>query len=88
MLCWCAWTWALSSTSRRIFEEEEERETILDKVVLRKVYNKGFCFNTLDKKPELVRKTSGILCAGLAIYDAWLFSQKKENGSENSAWYF
>ena len=25
------------------FEEEEERETILDKVVLRKVYNKGFC---------------------------------------------
>ena len=28
------------------FEEEEERETILDKVVLRKVYNKGFCFNT------------------------------------------
>lgn len=69
------------------FEEEEERETILDKVVLRKVYNKGFCFNTLDKKPELVRKTSGILCAGLAIYDAWLFL-KKGNGSENSAWYF
>ena len=58
------------------FEEEEERETILDKVVLRKVYNKGFCFNTLDKKPELVRKTSGILCAGLAIYDAWLFLKK------------
>lgn len=58
------------------FEEEEERETILDKVVLRKVYNKGFCFNTLDKKPELVRKTSGILCAGLAIYDAWLFFKK------------
>ena len=75
-MCWCAWTWALSSTSRRIFEEEEERETILDKVVLRKVYNKGFCFNTLDKKPELVRKTSGILCAGLAIYDAWLFLKK------------
>ena len=52
------------------------RQTILDKVVLRKVYNKGFCFNTLDKKPELVRKTSGILCAGLAIYDAWLFLKK------------
>ena len=58
------------------FEEEEERETILDKVVLRKVYNKGFCFNTLDKKPELVRKTSGILCSGLAIYNAWLFLRK------------
>lgn len=43
---------------------------------VRKVYNKGFCFNTLDKKPELVRKTSGILCAGLAIYDAWLFLKK------------
>ena len=42
----------------------------------RKVYNKGFCFNTLDKKPELVRKTSGILCAGFAIYDAWLFLKK------------
>ena len=66
------------------FEEEEERETILDKVVLRKVYNKGFCFNTLDKKPELVRKTSGILCAGLAIYDAWLFLKK----GRNWAWLF
>ena len=58
------------------FEEEEERETILDGVVLRKVYNKGFCFNALDKNPDLVRKTSGILCAGLAIYDAWLFLKK------------
>ena len=58
------------------FEEEEERETILDGVVLRKVYNKGFCFNTLDKRPDLVRKTSGILCASLAVYDAWLFLSK------------
>ena len=58
------------------FEEEEERETILDGVVLRKVYNKGFCFNALDKNPNLVRKTSGILCVGLAIYNAWLFHRK------------
>ena len=58
------------------FEEEEERETILDKVVLRKVYNKGFCFNTLDKKPEQVRKTTGIICARLAIYDAWHYLKK------------
>ena len=42
--------------------------------MLRKVYNKTVL--TLDKKPELVRKTSGILCAGLAIYDAWLFFKK------------
>ena len=58
------------------FEEEEERETILDKVVLRKVYNKGFCLNTLDERPDFVRKTSGILCIGLAVYDAWLFLKK------------
>ena len=44
--------------------------------MLRKVYNKGFCFNTLDKNPDLVRKTSGILCVGLAIYNAWLFHRK------------
>ena len=41
LCCAGVWTWALSSTSRENFEEEEERETILDKVVLRKVYNKG-----------------------------------------------
>lgn len=58
------------------FEEEEEKETILDGVVLRKVYNKGFCFNTLEKNPDLVKKTSGILCIGLAAYDAWLFLRK------------
>ena len=57
------------------FEEEEERETILDKVVLRKVYNKGFCFNTLDKKPELVRKTSGILCACLLYTSVFFFGK-------------
>ena len=68
------------------FEEEEERETILDKVVLRKVYNKGFCFNTLDKKPELVRKTLSCV-PGLQFMMHGSFS-KKENGSENSAWYF
>ena len=64
------------------FEEEEERETILDKVVLRKVYNKGFCFNTLDKKPDLVSCVPGLQSMMHGSFS------KKENGSENSAWYF
>lgn len=59
------------------FEENEERETIVSGIVLRKVYNKGFAFNVLERAPDVIRKCS--LCAALWIfvYDCWLFTRKK-----------
>lgn len=58
------------------FDLNEERETIIDKVVLRKVYNKGFLMNTLDKRPEIVKGCSAAVGIAIIIYDAWLFLRK------------
>lgn len=58
------------------FDKKEERETIIPKVVMRKVYNKGFAFNLLDKYPQIIRWSSAILTAVIAGYDVCLFSRK------------
>ena len=64
------------------FEENEERETIVSGIVLRKVYNKGFAFNVLERAPDVIRKCS--LCAALWIfvYDCWLFTRKKHTAAK------
>ncbi len=59
------------------FKEREERETMLDKVVLRKVYNKGFLLNLLEGHPEIVKGASAASGAGLVVYDACLFLRKR-----------
>lgn len=58
------------------YEPEEERETVLGNIVLRKVYNKGFLLNTLEQKPAVVKAVSVVVGAGIAAYDAWLFTRK------------
>ena len=57
------------------FKKNEERKTIIPKVVLRKVYNKGFAFNTLDKYPKVIKGSSAVLAVIVAAYDAWLWFQ-------------
>lgn len=59
------------------FEEGEERETLVPGLVLRKVYNKGFAFNILERTPDLIRKCSVFAAAGVLISDCWIFSRKK-----------
>lgn len=59
------------------FEENEERETVLQNVVLRKVYNRGFAFNVLDRYPEIIRKSSICATVWILVYDLWLFFRKK-----------
>lgn len=54
----------------------EERETKISKVILRKVYNRGFAFHVLDQYPWLIRGSSMILGAMIAIYDIVLCLQK------------
>lgn len=59
------------------FEENEERETILPRVVLRKVHNRGFAFNVLERAPDVIRKSSLCAAAGIFFYDIWMFTRKK-----------
>lgn len=59
------------------FEENEEKETVISGVVLRKVYNKGFAFNILERAPEIIRKSSVCAAVTILLYDCWLFSRKK-----------
>ncbi len=58
------------------YQEREEHETILGRVVLRKVYNKGFLLNTLEDRPEIVKGASAAAGAGVLVYDVWLFLRK------------
>lgn len=58
------------------YKEREERETIIDKVVLRKVYNKGFILNALQEYPKVIKGVSAGAGAGIALYDIWLFIRK------------
>lgn len=58
------------------YREREERETIIDKVVMRKVYNRGFLLNTLQDHPGIVKGASAGVGAGVILYDLWLFIRK------------
>ncbi len=57
-------------------KEKEERETILDGIVLRKIYNRGFMLNILESKPKVIRSASAGMGAGIILYDVWLFLKK------------
>ncbi|MEZ3433758.1 MAG: signal peptidase II [Lachnospiraceae bacterium] len=54
------------------FTPGAEKETIIDGLVLRKVYNKGFLLNTLEDQPKLVKAASAAAGLGVAAYDVWL----------------
>lgn len=54
----------------------EEIEAVKDKVILRKVYNKGFMLHALERYPWLVRGSAAFLGAVLFIYDVLLSGKK------------
>lgn len=58
------------------FSENEERQTRLPKVVLRKVYNRGLVLNVLERYPRVIRISSVIGGTGVLLYDAWLLLKK------------
>lgn len=58
------------------FEENEERKTLVPGLVLRKVYNRGFALNMLDRHPGLIRKSSLAAIAGILLSDARLLLKK------------
>lgn len=58
------------------YNKTAEKDTSIPKVVLRKVHNKGFCLNTLDKHPSVVKGVSAILCGGIGIQAYQLFQKR------------
>ncbi len=58
------------------FDKKEERETKIPGLVIRKVYNRGFAFNLLDKYPQIIKWSSLLMTAGIVVYDGWLFFRK------------
>lgn len=58
------------------FETGEERETMTEKIVLRKVYNRGYLLNSLEDRQDLVRGGSLVTGAALALLDVRLVLMK------------
>lgn len=56
--------------------EGEEREIPGKKIILRKVYNRGFLLNTLEEHPNIVKAVSIAAGAGFLLYDGYLFTRK------------
>ena len=58
------------------FRKGREQNTKVPKLVLRRVHNKGFCLNVLDKYPAIIKSTSAVLCGTIGGC-AWQLFQKK-----------
>lgn len=56
--------------------EGEEREIPGKKLILRKVYNRGFLLNTLEEHPGIVKAVSLAAGTGFLLYDGYLFTRK------------
>ena len=54
----------------------EERGDESLKVVLRRVHNKGFCLNALDKYPIIIKSVSAVLCTMIGARAYELFQKK------------
>lgn len=58
------------------FQLGEERETVLGKIVLRKVYNRGLLLDKMERYPTAVKMSSAVIGACIAVYDGWLFIRR------------
>ena len=54
----------------------EKRELFGGKVIIRKVYNRGFLLNVLDNHPAIVRGATIITSIGIFIWDALVFLRR------------
>jgi len=58
------------------YNKKTEKETVIPKVVLRKVHNRGFCLDTLDEYPAVVRGTSAVLSGIIGVQAYQLFQKR------------
>lgn len=59
-------------------DRKEERYVFKKRLILRRVYNKGFCMNRMDDKPEVVKYTSVYAAVIVTICQMFTLIQKKE----------
>ncbi|MBO5461532.1 MAG: signal peptidase II [Ruminococcus sp.] len=66
----------LKSSVEGSLTTKEERTAFKDKVIIRKVYNKGFSLNMMDDKPEVVKYTSVYIAVLMTIYQMFTLLRK------------
>ena len=64
------------------FKKGEKRATVIPGLELRRVHNKGFFLDSLDKYPKIVKNVSVILGGLIAIYDYQLFTKRGKWGKK------
>lgn len=69
---------AVKSTIEGYMTRKEERTALKGKVILRKVYNKGFSFNLLEENREAVKYGSAIATVLLTIWQLITLLRKKQ----------
>lgn len=68
---------AIKSYVEGYMRRGEEHSLCSDKVVIRKVYNKGMCLNFLENEPETVKISSAFITMILTIYQLITLMRKK-----------
>lgn len=58
------------------FKRGEKRETVISGLEFRRVHNKGFFLDSLDKYPKIIKSVSAILGGMIAIFDYQLFKRR------------
>ena len=58
------------------FKKGEDQNTKVPKLVLRRVHNKGFCLNVMDKYPMIIKSVSAGMC-GIIGTKAYQLFQKR-----------
>lgn len=56
--------------------QDEKRELFNGKIIIRKVYNRGFMLNFLDHKPRIVKGMTAVVSIGLLLYDTAVFLRR------------
>lgn len=69
---------ALKSTIEGYMSRKEERTACRGKVILRKVYNKGFGFNLLEDEQEVVKYGSAFATVVLTIWQLLTLLRRKQ----------
>lgn len=73
---------ALKSTIEGYLTQEEERTACKGKVILRKVYNRGFACNLMEDRPETVKYASAYVTIILTIVQLITLLRKKNAGKK------
>lgn len=57
-------------------DQDEKRELFNGKIIIRKVYNRGFILNFLDHKPGIVKGMTVAATIGVFLYDTAVFLRR------------